>query len=208
MKNNNTYELQRLLKIINKRNRFLFFMVNKNNFIFDCYNVSLYILPMNFFIETNHLYFNGENILEATIFLSMLLERKIRCNSIINNYHSTYCNKLFLKLNEDEVTSIIIEQYGKNLNIFDNSKINQLKPYFFIIFNKLINKTNKCNKYDSCPFFFLCNSDYLKNESCEQLEHIFTIIIKTIANLSIHVTKQNQKQLFDKIKKDINLTMD
>jgi hypothetical protein len=139
------YEIERIIKQINKKNRFYFNELNRKIYIFDCLSFNVYVLPNCFSINEEKLlyYIDNGNEYENSILLSDIISTSFR----IPKYQA---NNEPLPLYKFDFNKISEKNYK------DDSV---LAKYFCRIVNKELIHLHNCNLCEKCIWKYICDFD-------------------------------------------------
>lgn len=209
------YELDRLLKEINKKNRFFFLSKQNDNYLFDCWNYKLYKSPSSLYISDDKLMYreikNLNNIEENIIFLTKIIQvenfyqdNKIQNNSMIFEVNEKY-EEIIDSLSFEDIYNTLLGCIKDNKLLFVETIIKYFKPFFFIIFSKQKNLCSNYKKCYNCSFCYLCRKD-LKVFSCKTLINSFKKVLEIIISLNNDFSKIEMEAIIKKINQDLSIT--
>jgi hypothetical protein len=183
-------EVELILSIFNKKERFHFFEYESTTILFDCFTFSLYELPETIYIEND------------------IIKCKKIDNGIIVFLHDILfkCPKLEMATNVSNQNKYIdsnnlSEQLTKEnfKDICETLDKNAIKYIYKIITKKITrNNQKQCN---TCPWYFLCEYEVFSTNCSSKLNSYFEKLLLLIFIFKNKTTKESYIECFDILQK-------
>lgn len=185
-------EIDLILSIINKKERFVFFNHNTSILLFDGYTFSLYELSKNFYIENNTLK-NDRKEINDIVFL----------HDIISIFPKFENKKPLLKLEKFSLlkTNFLEENFiSKDKKILIQSLDKTFIKYLLKILSKSFTSKVDNNNCFCCPWGWLCEYNYDFSDCSENIDLFFQKILLFIFMYRSKNTKESLNEIINTLK--------
>ena len=183
-------EVELILSIINKKERFHFFEYQSTTILFDCFTFSLYELPETVYIENDIIKCKKlDNV--SIVFLHDILFKypKLAMATIVSKQNKYIdSNNLLEQLTKERFTDIC--------KTLDKNAI----KYIYKILKKKVTRNNQ-KQCKICPWYFLCEYEVLSTDCSSKLSSYYAKILLLLLILKKENCTESYTEIFDILQK-------